>query len=152
MPREAGVALLMEIAPDIAEWKVALGPRRRQRRPDVVAELCLVDRQPPERRLVARGQRVEHRARDRVGRLEGLLDRDGGPAAPHEGLNTATPDSSAHERRIGSSNGGSGRNSDGPSRFTRCGYDVQPRVQSSAGAGGTAPMKVTASKKPSFGG
>ena len=34
----------------------------------------------------------------------------------------------------------------------RCGNDVQPRVQSSAGAGGTAPMKVTASKKPSLGG
>ena len=33
-----------------------------------------------------------------------------------------------------------------------CGNDVQPSIQFGAGAGGTAPMKVTASKKPSFGG
>src|SRR5688572_32106094 len=33
-----------------------------------------------------------------------------------------------------------------------CGNAVQPSIQFGVGAGGTAPMNVTASKKPSFGG
>src|SRR5688500_20162203 len=33
-----------------------------------------------------------------------------------------------------------------------CGKPVRPSIQFAAGAGGTAPMNVTTSKKPSFGG
>jgi hypothetical protein len=159
-PGETGAALLMEIAPNVAEWKVAFGPRCGQGRPDVVPEFRLVDRQSPERRLVAGGQRLEHRARDRVRRLERLLKTR--RAAGHvdgckQDAQKQRPNAGEWARRnLQKLDYRSGHVAPTEMWVVRAAYRaakfVQPRVQSSPGGGGTAPMKVTAWKKPSFGG
>ena len=166
MPREGvgepPLALLAKLTPHVRDRQVALRPRRRQLRPDVLAELLLRDREGPETVAIPTLQRVQNGLGNGLSGRRRLISRRNRGAGGQQNARNArssaqspasasTDRATSHARPSAVAPKGSAGRTSGP-HPQRWGYDVHPCVQSAAGSGPTAPMKVTVSKNPSLGG